>query len=483
MADSALKKKTTDSLFWSFLDKFGQQILNFASMLILMNIVAAEEYGLVGSLAVFIAFSSILIDSGFGRVLLNRKELHEGDYATVFYFNVSLSIILYLLFFISAPLLARMFHAPAITNIVRILFISLIFNAFGLIHQTLLTKNANFRGLTQVNTLALLLSGVTAVVMAIAGYGVWSLVAQTLLYAFFRSLFLWSYSPWRPTARFNWKSLRSFFAFGNKLLATSVITTTVNNIYPSLIATFYPMNQVAYFNQAKKYQEIPFLTLGNAFRSVAMLILSEINEQHERLKRVVSKIIKSIAFLAFPIGFIMIAIAEPVFYLLFKEKWLPAVPYFQILTFAGMLSPFIHIFQELFIAKENARYFLGIELIKGVILVVLILLLFPHGIAALAISWIIYTVVSLLISVILAGRVIRYTLLHLIKDIGPYLVLAAISSAAAYLTTRKIDNNALFILFNLVIAPLLYIFICKLVKLEMLKEIEYWFEKRKQEKR
>jgi teichuronic acid exporter len=165
MADSALKKKTTDSLFWSFLDKFGQQILNFASMLILMNIVAAEEYGLVGSLAVFIAFSSILIDSGFGRVLLNRKELHEGDYATVFYFNVSLSIILYLLFFISAPLLARMFHAPAITNIVRILFISLIFNAFGLIHQTLLTKNANFRGLTQVNTLALLLSGVTAVVL------------------------------------------------------------------------------------------------------------------------------------------------------------------------------------------------------------------------------------------------------------------------------------------------------------------------------
>ena len=143
----------------------------------------------------------------------------------------------------------------------------------------------------------------------------------------------------------------------------------------------------------------------------------------------------------------------------------------------------LHIFQELFIAKENARYFLGIELIKGVILVVLILLLFPHGIAALAISWIIYTVVSLLISVILAGRVIRYTLLHLIKDIGPYLVLAAISSAAAYLTTRKIDNNALFILFNLVIAPLLYIFICKLVKLEMLKEIEHWFEKRKQEKR
>ncbi|HBU46371.1 MAG TPA: flippase, partial [Porphyromonadaceae bacterium] len=122
----------------------------------------------------------------------------------------------------------------------------------------------------------------------------------TLLYAFFRSLFLWVYSPWRPIARFSRKSLGTFFAFSNKLLSASVISTTVNNIYPSLIAAFYPMSQVAYFNQAKKYQDIPFLTLANTFRTVAMLILSEINEQTERLKRVVSKIIKSIAFLSFP---------------------------------------------------------------------------------------------------------------------------------------------------------------------------------------
>ena len=483
MADSALKKKTTVSLFWSFLDKFGQQMLNFASMLILMNIVAAEDYGLVGSLAVFVAFSSILIDSGFGRALLNRKDLTQTDYTTVFYFNISLSFVLYLLFFFTAPLLGKMFHAPAITSVVRILFLSLIFNAFGLIHQTILTKKANFKGLTQVNTLSLLFSDVVAVVMAIAGYGVWALVTQTLLYAFFRSLFLWVYSPWRPIARFSRKSLGTFFAFSNKLLSASVISTTVNNIYPSLIAAFYPMSQVAYFNQAKKYQDIPFLTLANTFRTVAMLILSEINEQTERLKRVVSKIIKSIAFLSFPIGLTMIVIAEPTFHLLFKEKWLAAVPYFQILTFAGMLSPFIFIFQELFIAKENSKFFLGIEVAKGVLLILLIVLLFPHGITALAVSWIIYMVISLIISVMLTGKLIRYTLFHLIKDIGPYLLLAIISSAVSFLLTMKIGNNVVFIILNLVITGTSYILLCKLFKLEMLKEIEYWFEKRKKEKK
>lgn len=482
MVNSALKKKTTVSLFWNFLDKFGQQILNFASMLILMNIVAAEDYGLVGSLAVFVAFSSILIDSGFGRALLNRKNLTQTDYTTIFYFNISLSFILYLLFFFTAPLLRKMFHAPAITSVVRILFLSLIFNAFGLIHQTILTKKADFKGLTQVNTLALFFSDVVAVVMAITGYGVWTLVAQTLLYAFFRSLFLWIYSSWRPVARFSRKSLGSFFAFSNKLLSASFISTTVNNVYPSLIAAFYPMSQVAYFNQAKKYQDIPFLTLANTFRTVAMLILSEINEQQERLKRVISKIIKSIAFLSFPIGFIMIVIAEPTFYLFFKEKWLPAVSYFQILTFAGMVSPFIFIFQELFIAKENSRYFLGIEVAKGVLLMLLIVLLFPHGITALAVSWIIYMVISLIISVVLTKKLIRYTLFHLIKDMGPYLLLAITSSAVSYFLTMKIGNNLVFIILNLVLTTTTYILLCKLFKLEMLKEIKHWFEKRKKEK-
>ena len=334
MTETTLKHKTTSSLFWSFLDKFGQQTLNFASMLILMNIVATEDYGMIGSLALFIAFAPILIDSGFGRVLINRKDLSETDYSTVFYFNVSLSIILYLISFFTAPLLGKIFNAPAIVNIIRVLFISFIFNALRLIHQTILTKKADFKGITRANMLALLIADVVAVIMAIAGYGAWALVAQTLLFAFFRTVFFWIYSPWRPIAQFSLNSLKDLFGFSNKLLLSSFISTTVNNIYPSLIAAFYPLSQVAFFNQAKKYQDIPFLTLSNTFRQVAMLILSEINEQTERLKRVVSKLIKSIAFLSFPIGFIMIVVAEPLFFL-FLKKMVGICTFFQVLTFAG----------------------------------------------------------------------------------------------------------------------------------------------------
>lgn len=483
MAESSLKNKTIISLFWSFIDKFGQQLLNFVSMLILMNIVAAEDYGKIGSLAVFIAFSSIIIDSGFGRALLNKKNLTPTDYSTVFYFNIFLSIILYLVLFLFSPLLGNLFQAPDIVIISRVVFISLIINAFGLIHQTILIKIADFKGLSKINLIALLFADIIAVAMAINNFGVWALVSQIVFYALFRTIFLWFYSNWKPIFDFSRESLKSFFSFSSKLLATNTISALANNIYPSLIAIFYPMSQVAYFNQGKKYQDIPFITMSNTFRSVAMLILSEINRDKERLKRVVSKIIKSIAFISFPLGFAMIIIAEPLFFLFFNDKWLASVPYFQALTFAGMLSPFVYIFNELFIAKEKAAYFLGIEIIKAVILIVLIIILLPKGLMALAVSWIVYIASTLIISVILSNKLIKYNFIQFIKDTAPYLFNALASSFIAYIITLNISSSLLYVFINVLTIGVVYISICMIFKLEMSNEIKKWFEKLKHNER
>lgn len=475
MADSSLKKKTTRSLVWSFIDKFGQQILNFVSMLVLMNIVAPEDFGLLASLTVFTAFSVILVDSGFGRVLLNRKEVSPVDYSSVFYFNAGLSVVLYAILFFSAPLIADVFHVPSLTLVARVLFLALVFNAFGLIHLTITAKKADFKGITKINILALFVADVVAIVMALRGYGVWALVAQSILFAFIRTILLWCYTSWRPLAHFSLSHLRSFFGFSNKLLLSSMISTIVNNIYPSLIAAFYPMRQVAYFNQAKKYQDIPFLTLSNTFRNVAMLILSEINEDKERLERVVGKFIKSLAFVGFPLGFLMIVVAEPAFHLFFKEKWLASVPYFQVLSFAGVLSPFIFIFNELFIAKERADLFLGLEAIKGGILILLIVLFFPKGVMGLSVSWVIYTGIALVLSVFFSGRLIRYSFLEFLRDTLPYFFAAATSAGISYFILLNITNDILSILIALCSTGVFYIGLCKLFKLEIAKEMNDWF--------
>ncbi|KUK78686.1 MAG: Uncharacterized protein XD92_0124 [Proteiniphilum acetatigenes] len=484
MTEPTLKHQTTVSLFWSFLDKFGQQLIYLGSSIVLMRILDPSEYGLIGALAVFIAFSTLLIDSGFTRALLNRKQISPEEYSTVFYFNLAISGILYLLLFAMAPFLAQLFHEPRIAPIARILFLSLVLNAGGMIQQTLLTKKADFRGLTRLNIGAQVIAVAASIVMAVNGFGVWSLVTQTVLYALFRTLFLWIYSKWIPLQVFSIKLLRTFTGLSNKLLLTSLISAVFNNIYPSIIAFFYPnaMKQVGYYSQANKYQEIPFGILSNTYRQVSMLVLPEIHEQTERTKRVVSKMIKSLAFLSFPIGFLMILIAEPAFVFLFKDKWLPAVPYFQVLCLAGMVSPFAFVLNELFIAREKANYFLGVEIIRRGILVLLIALLFRYGIMGLAASWVIYTWITLIISLVLTRKLIGYTLTNFVKDAFPYAILAFVSVAAGYFITLHIDENLPFLLVNMFVSGLLYLLLCGMCKLEMTREIKQWLFKKEYEK-
>ena len=476
MGKSELKKRTTLSLFWSFFDRFGEMLIYLISSVVLMNILEPTDYGLIGVLLIFVVVSRLLADSGFGRALMNRKTLSETELSSVFYFNAGCSIVLYIALFVSAPFIASLFHEPRLVEISRLLFLSLIFHSFGIIHQTMLTKNADFRGLAKVNIPAVAVASATAIILAINGFGVWALVTQHVAYAFLRTVFLWIYSSWRPIARLSANALRSFFAFSNKLLLSGFIGAVFNNIYPSIIAIFFPnsMNQVGYFSQANKFQDIPFGVLSNTFRSVSMLILSEINQEIDRLKRVVSKIVKSIAFLVFPLGLYMILAAQPAFSLLFGEKWLPAVPYFRVLTAAGMLSPFIFIFNELFIARERADFFLGVEIVKRTILVLLIFALFRFGIMGLAASWVIYTFVTLIISLILSRKLIKYTLVGFLKDALPYLAIALISVLLGYVATIRILGDFLFLLISGVVAFGSYWLICKMAKLEMTKEIESW---------
>lgn len=479
MGNSELKKKTTTSLFWSFLDKFGEQLIYLVSGIVLLRIVDPEEFGLMGTLLIFIVVSRLLVDSGFARALLNRKTVSDEEYSSVFYFNAGLSLLLYLLLFVSAPLIATVFHEPRLNAISKVLFLSFVFYSFGIIQHTLLVKNANFRRLTKINIPALGIGAIVAVIMARNGYGVWALVAQNVVYAFLRTVFLWTASSWRPVACFNGRSLQSFFAFSNKLLLGGFIAALFNNIYPSLIAYLYPnsMHQVGYFSQANKYQDIPFGIISNTFRSVSMLILSEINRETERLKRVVDKIMKSISFLVFPIGLYMILAARPAFHFLFGAKWDAAVPYFKVLTLAGMLMPFTTILNELFVARKRADFFLGIEVAKRIVMILLIFMFFHYGIMGLAASWVAYTFITLIVSLVLSRKLIQYSFVDFLKAVWPYLAVAFVSNALGYFVSLPVSNRSLFLLISGVAVFGSYWLLCRAFKLEMTKEIEEWFSR------
>ncbi len=482
MSDSTLKKRTVTALFWSFLDKFGQKVVFLISSVFLMRLLDISAYGIMGSLLIFTAISSLLIDSGFGRALLNRKHISQIEYNSVFYFNLAISLFLYIVLFISAPYIAQLFNEPLLIPVSRVLFLSLIFNGFSLIQMIIFIKASDFKTQTKANTTALIISTLIAIYMAWKGYGVWSLVAQNVIYAFFRSILFWMYSSWRPEPLFSLSKLKTFFAFSNKLIMSGAIGAIFNNIYPSIIAMFYPMQQVGFYTQAYKYQDTPFSVLSDTFRSVSMLILSEINDQTARLRRVVVKLMKSMAFLSFPIALILILIAEPLFVNVFGEKWLPSVPYFQILCLGGAVSPFTFILNELFIAKERADFFLSVEIIKRVILVILIISFFNHGIIGLAVSWVVYMYITLIISLFLSKKLIAYSIWNFIRDVIPYVSLSIVAVAFAYFISSPISNEVLRMLTEMAVMGIVYLILCRAFNLEMTREIKQLISSKKTKK-
>ena len=480
--EKTLKEKTSSALSWSFIDKFGQQIIYLVTGIILARTLLPKDFGLVGALSLFIALSTIFINSGFARALLNSPKYSQTEYNTVFYYNVASALLLYIILFFCAPFISLFFKQPSLTLISRILFITLIFNSFVNIQNVYLTKNMNLKSFTKANVFALTIASTFAIIAALEGLGVWALVIQTLLNSFFTMVFYWYYSQWRPTLFFDSKVLKRFFPFSSMILLTNLITTVFNNIYSILIGRIYNITQLGFYSQASKYQDIPTGLITNTFRTILAPLLSNVNDDEERFKRIVSKLIKTMSLFIFPVMFGMILIARPLLLVLITEKWLTSIPIFQILCFSGIFVSINTIIQESILAKNQSKELLILEIIKKGILVIIILFTIKHGVIGLAIGWALSSFLTLLLTLFLSKRVIKYSAFNLIKDCFPYLILSLLLCIAAYFISLLITNNYVYLGFCIGFVGILYILCCKLFKLEASKEMFNWVERKFEKK-
>ena len=479
MAEETLKNKTVKALAWNFVDKFGQQIVYTVTGIVLARILSQSDYGLTGMLAIFIALSNVLLDSGFGGALIKKQDTTQADYNAVFYFNVFVSLVLYVLLFFGAPLIARYFEEPQLVLLSRVLFLSILFNAFNLIQTIILTKTLRFNQLAKLNFMALVLSSLVAVALAIQGYGVWALVAQTVMLAVFKSLLLWMLNPWRPSFGFSMAPLREAFSFSSRMLVTGLINAVFNNIYSVIIGKSYNKVELGYYQLANKYQDIPVSLITNTFRTVALPVFSNVNTDNERLARVLQKTNKSIAFILFPVVLGLCVIAEPLLLGLIGEKWLPSVPLFRILLLSGLFSVFAQVFNELLVAKGKSRTYLRVEVTKKVFLVIAILCTFRYGVSGLAIGWVAYSFAAMLMSGYYACRIITYPFFRFFRSVAPYLILALGMAAAGWAFTWIGMNMFVRMGIQICVCILFYAGGCLLFRLEISNEVSQWVGKLK----
>ena len=335
----SLKQKTITGLLWSFIDTFAGQGISFIVGIILARILSPREFGLIGMITIFIAVSQSFIDSGFSSALIRKKDCSQTDYSTIFYFNLMVGIIFYVILFISAGAISSFFKEPQLYMILKVLGLGLILNAFGIIQRTILTKEINFKLQTKISLVASIGSGAVAISMALSNYGVWSLVVLTLGKVGLNSLFLWIWAKWKPLFVFSKKSFIELFSFGSKLLLSGLIDTIYRNVYYLIIGKFFSAAELGYYTRADQFQTLPSSNLNGVISRVSYPILSSIQDEPERLKSNYKKLIRSTMFLTFFLMLGLAAVAKPMVLTLIGEKWLPSVIYLQMLCFVGMQYP------------------------------------------------------------------------------------------------------------------------------------------------
>ena len=441
------------------------QGISFIVGIVLARLLTPHEFGLIGMITIFIAISTSFINSGFGNALIQKQNCTQKDYSTVFYFNLLMGVIFFLILFFSAPAISRFFNEPQLIHLIQVLGIVLIIDALTIIQRTILTKRIDFKLQTKVSIISSILSGILGLTMALKGFGVWSLVVKQISQQTVNSVLLWTWNRWRPLFVFNVDSFRQLFSFGYKLLISGLIDTLYRNIYYLIIGKYFSAQELGYFTRADQFQSLPSSNVQNVISRVSYPVLSSIQDDIPRLREAYKKLIRSTMLITFILMMGMAAVARPMILSLIGDKWESSIIYLQMLCFVGMFYPLHALNLNMLQVQGRSDLFLRLEIIKKLLAVPIILIGIIWGIKAMIFAMIVNTVISYYLNSYWSGKLIGYSFTQQIKDIFPSFFLALVVNALIFsLSFLEIKSLLIVLIIQISGGLLLTISICELLK-------------------
>ena len=468
-----LRNKTIKGFVWNAIENFANQIVTFIIGIILARLLSPSDYGLLAMITIFLAISTAFIDSGFGNALIRKQDLSEEDCSTAFYFNIIIASIAYIIIFFIAPWVAAFYDHEILTPLLRTEGIMLILGAFVIVQKNLITKRIDFKTTGKISVSSNILSGFLGVWMAYNGYGVWSLVGMGISQNILQLFLFWYYSTWRPQWMWNRTSFSYLWGYGSKLLASGLLQTIFQNIYPLIIGKMFSPASLGFYTRAQGYAQLPSTNLTGIIQRVTFPVLSEIQEDHERLAENYRRILKMAAFIVFPIMIGLSALSKPLISLMLTEKWEISATYLQIICFAMMWYPIHAINLNLLQVKGRSDLFLKLEIVKKIITLTIMFCSIPFGIIAICWGTVLDSFLSLIINTHYTGKLMKIGFFVQIKDYLPFILLSAIMGVLILLVSNSFEDNALKLLLGILSGGTFYLFCAYLLKLEELKELFY----------
>lgn len=471
----SLKKQAISGLFWTFTQQFSVQIINVLISIVLARILLPAEFGLIGMLTIFIAIGNSLMDSGMTSSLIRKKDADQVDYSTVFFVNLIFSVVIYCSLFFFAPLIALFFKQPTLDAIVKVYTLSFIIKAFVGVQTTKLTKELKFKVQMMMQIPSVIAGGIVGIVLAYNGYGVWSLVWMNLSQSFLFTLQHWIFAGWTPNLVIDRSRLRYHLHFGYKLTVSGLLDTIYSNVYNIVIGKFFSPSELGYFTRAQTLQMLPVNNITAALEKVTYPLFSSIKDENEKLKSAYKKLMQQVVFGIAPLMIYLMIVAKPLFIFLLTSKWLPAVPYFQILCITGILYPFHSYNLNILKVKGRSDLFLKLEIYKKIFITVGIAIAIFWGIYGLLIFQVISSVFAFWINTFYSGKFINYPGLEQIKDVSPSIIISVVVGVSIYALFTFFNfhyalPNLVILLITAVIFASLYLLLCHFFEVLALKE-------------
>ncbi|RQP16655.1 MAG: lipopolysaccharide biosynthesis protein [Parapedobacter sp.] len=419
-----LKKKTLQGLGWSVGRLFSVQLTSFLVQLFLARLLLPEAFGLIAMLQVFVAIGQTLMDGGMTSSLIRTPNPDFRDYSTVFFINVFVAAFVYGIIFVAAEHIAIFYNQPILEKVLKIFALSIVIQSFVAVQLAKFTKDLDFKSQLMLELPSLLLSSIIAISLAFNDFGVWSLVWLHLSKSVFFAIQVWLFVKWRPSWVFDIQRLKMHFNFGYKLTLSSLLNTVYDNIYNIIIGKAFSPAQLGYYDRANSMRQLPVLTISSALNKVTYPMFAVIQNDNEKLKQTYRMLMQQILYWMAPMLVLLAVIAEPLFLMVLTAKWLPAVPYFQILCFASILYP-IHAYNlNVITVKGRSDLFLKLEVAKKIIISVGIVCALPFGIYGLVYLQLINSVIGFFVNTYYSGKLIDYSTFEQVRNIAPIIFLA-----------------------------------------------------------
>ena len=467
-----LEHRVVSGVAWSFSEKLLSMVVQMAVSIIVARQLAPTDFGVMAILTFFTSVALTIVDSGFSQTLIRKESPTDGEYRSVLGFNVAMSAILYLVLVALAYPLATFYNQPIISDIAPVLFLVLPINSLCVVQTVMFTREFRFKLLSKIVFLSSLISGVVAVVMALAGCGIWSLVAQRLLMMGIKAVAFWWIRRWRTEERFNMALLRSMAPFSLRLLATDLIAAIYNNVAQLFIGKIYSAHSLGFYSQAQKLKDLPVTSTVQAVQGVTYPALSKISDTNEKFTAGYQRIINLLSFVIFPIMLGFVAIAPEMFMLLLGEKWMPTVPYFEILALSGLFYPLAVVSYNIIKVRSDGRIIVRLEVVKRVIMTAMLAITIPLGIEAVAWGMTAMAAVEFIINLAAAMRYVDVGVASILRELLPQSIVAAMMFAVLYLLNPYLSalSCGVHLLLDVVIGAISYLALSHTFHLRALRE-------------